>query len=58
MFDTPSQADAKVANAYDVLYGRAVQCQQEAGQLPNFLAVDFYEQGDLFAAVRALNGLP
>jgi len=58
MFDTPSQADAKVANAYDVLYGRAAQCQQEAGQLPNFLAVDFYEQGDLFAAVRALNGLP
>ncbi|HEY0135599.1 MAG TPA: hypothetical protein VGB85_16055 [Nannocystis sp.] len=57
MFDTPSQPDAKIANAYDVLHARAVQCQQEARQLPNFLAVDFYEQGDLFAAVRALNGL-
>ena len=28
----------------------------EAGQLPNFIAVDFYEQGDLFAVVDALNG--
>ncbi len=58
MFDTPSQADAKIANAYELLLGRASQCQTEAGQLPNFLAVDFYDQGDLFAVVRALNGLP
>ena len=58
MFDTPSQPDAAIANAYDLLYGRATQCQQEAKQLPNFLAVDFYEQGELFAVVRALNGLP
>jgi len=58
MFDTPSQPDAKIANAYEVLHGRAVQCQTEAKQLPNFLAVDFYDEGDLFAVVRALNGLP
>ena len=57
-FDTPSEADAATANAYDVLYGRAAQCQRESGRLPNFLAVDFYDEGDLFAAVRALNGLP
>lgn len=56
-FDTPSEPDAPTANAYDVLHGRAVQCQREAGQLPNFLAVDFYDEGDLFAAVDALNGL-
>jgi hypothetical protein len=58
VIDTPSQADAKVVNVFDVLYGRASQCQKETGQLPNFLAVDFYDRGDLFAAVRALNGLP
>lgn len=58
MFDTPSQPDAKIANGHDVLLGRATKCQQEAGQLPNFLAVDFYDQGDLFAVVRELNGLP
>lgn len=58
VIDTPSQADAKIVNVFDVLYGRASQCQKETGQLPNFVAVDFYDRGDLFAAVRALNGLP
>ncbi len=58
VLDTPSQMDAKIVNVYDVLYERASQCQKEVGQLPNFLAVDFYDRGDLFAAVRALNGLP
>jgi len=58
IIDTPSQPDANVANSFEVLHGRAAQCQREAGQLPNFLAVDFYDRGDLFAAVRALNGLP
>lgn len=56
--DTPSETDAKMVNAFDVLHGRAAQCQAETGRLPNFLAVDFYDHGDLFAAVRALNGLP
>mgnify|MGYP002138427751 CR=1 FL=1 len=58
VIDTPSEADAVTANAYDVLYGRASKCQQETGQLPNFVAVDFYDTGDLFKAVRALNELP
>lgn len=58
VIDTPSEESAPMANAYDVLYGRASQCQREAGQRPNFVAVDFYEKGELFAVVRALNGLP
>ena len=58
VIDTPSLGDASTANAFEVLHGRAAQCQKETGQLPNFLAVDFYDRGDLFAAVRALNGLP
>ncbi len=56
-FDTPSEADAKLVNVYDVLHARAAGCQTETGQLPNFVAVDFYDHGDLFAVVDALNGL-
>ena len=37
---------------------RALRCQEESGALPNFVTVDFYELGDLFAVVRRLNGLP
>lgn len=55
--DLPSEEDAAIVNAFEVLHGRAVQCMQEAGDLPNFVAVDFYEQGDLFAVVDALNGV-
>lgn len=51
----PSPRDAEVANAYDVLYGRARQCQDERGHLPNFVAVNFYDSGDLFQVVDALN---
>jgi len=51
----PSQPDAAAANAYDVLYGRASRCAGEASHVPNFVAVDFYAVGDLFAVVDALN---
>ena len=36
---------------------RAEQCRQEAGQLPNFPTVDFYDIGDLFSLSQGLNGL-
>jgi hypothetical protein len=55
--DLPSQEGAKQVNAYDVLHGRAVECMQAAGDLPNYVAVDFWEEGDLFAVVDALNGV-
>jgi hypothetical protein len=42
---------------FDVLHARAAGCQTDTGQLPNFVAVDFYDHGDLFAVVDALNGL-
>ncbi|MBI2393663.1 MAG: hypothetical protein HYV09_29060 [Deltaproteobacteria bacterium] len=44
-------------NVSSVLLARAQQCQKERGKLPNFVGVDFYDIGDLFAAVRTLNGL-
>jgi len=53
----PDPADAAVVNAYDFLLARARQCQEERGLLPNFVAVNFYSIGDLFAVVDTLNGL-
>lgn len=55
--DLPSEEGAKQVNVYDVLYARAVGCMQETGDLPNFIGVDFYNYGDLFAVVDALNGV-
>ena len=54
----PSPEDAATPNSYEVLYGRARQCQDERGRLPNLIAVNFYETGDLFAVVEALNNDP
>ena len=33
------------------------RCTKERGQLPNFVAVNFYNEGDLFSAVDKLNGV-
>lgn len=55
--DLPSEANAEVVNAYDVLHARLEECRAEAGRIPSFVAVDFYEKGELFRAVDALNGL-
>ncbi len=52
----PDASAAPQANAMDVLMQRVADCEQVAGRRPTFIAVDFYEQGDLFAVVDALNG--
>ena len=44
-------------NGYAALLARARECRQERGHLPNILAVDFYDVGDLFRVVRTLNGV-
>ncbi|WP_300681913.1 hypothetical protein [Nocardioides sp.] len=49
-------ADAAVVNAEPVLLARLKECQAERGQIPNFVAVDNYDKGDLIASVDALNG--
>lgn len=48
---------AEMVNHDPFLLDRARRCQSQFMQLPNFVTVDFYEVGDLFPAVRALNGL-
>lgn len=49
---------SKLANHDPVLHDHLAQCREEGGQLPNFVAVDYYDVGDVTQAVRALNGLP
>lgn len=49
---------SRLANSAAVLGPRLDRCQQERGLLPNIVAVDYYNEGDLFGQVRRLNGLP
>jgi hypothetical protein len=45
-------------NAFDFLGPRARSCAEQRGLVPNFVAVDFYDRGDLFEVANVLNGLP
>lgn len=55
----PYPARALAVNTRDLIVGRARDCAEDwGGQVPNIVAVDFYDTGDLFAAVAELNGLP
>jgi hypothetical protein len=48
---------ADMVNHNPLFIDRAVQCQTDSGRLPNFVTVDFYDIGDLFAVVDELNGV-
>jgi hypothetical protein len=51
-----SDKNATLANPYAVLAPHAKGCRDKLGRLPNFVAVDFYDIGDLFRVVDELNG--
>ena len=53
----PKPSDAAKVNAYAQLLARARECERIRHHLPNLLAVNFYEQGDLFRVVDTLNGV-
>jgi len=53
----PSPENGLEVNVAEVLEARARQCAEAFGRPVNFLGVDFYDQGDLFAVVDRLNGL-
>jgi hypothetical protein len=53
----PDRATAARANAHDVLVERARACERERGHTANYLAVDFFNIGDVIAAVDTLNGV-
>ncbi len=52
----PSPDGAEIVNAYDFLLARAEECEALWDHPPNFIAVDFYDRGDLLAVVDTLNG--
>jgi hypothetical protein len=54
---SPNRVDAAIVNDYDFLLARARQCEQERGKMPNFVAVNWYSQGDLVDVVNTLNGV-
>jgi hypothetical protein len=50
-------SNARRANAYPQLKPYAERCEQERGQIPNFVAVNYYNEGSLFRVVDQLNGI-
>jgi hypothetical protein len=50
-------SDAETINARSVLLPELRRCERERGQLPNFIAVNYYDHGDLFSVVDELNGV-
>jgi hypothetical protein len=51
----PSSAHARVVNAPDFITSRASQCLGETGRAAAVVYVDWFGQGDVVAAVNALN---
>ena len=49
--------NSALVNARAVLLPRLRQCEDERGLLPNFVAVDYYDRGDLLDVVDELNGV-
>ena len=49
--------DAGVVNREEFLFNRLEQCRAERHMIPNYVAVDNYRIGDLFASVDRLNGV-
>ena len=49
-------SNAQKANTQAVLGDRVRTCQDERGQIPNFVAVNWYDQGDLLQVDNELNG--
>jgi hypothetical protein len=50
-------SDSARINAFGALYPYVTRCKTERGQLPNFIAVDYYNKGDVLAVVNRLNGV-
>jgi hypothetical protein len=53
----PSESLSTSANRDPGLSARLQTCTQEWGRSPTFVAADFYDSGDLVAAVQRANGL-
>ncbi|HYP47180.1 MAG TPA: hypothetical protein VEQ61_00955 [Thermoleophilaceae bacterium] len=54
----PDPATSAVVNATETIVGRALACRDQRGRLPNLVAVDMFQSGGLFEAVKRLNEEP
>lgn len=50
-------SDSAAVNSQDVLWPRVSECREQRHHIPNFVAVNFYNEGDLFTVVDQLNGV-
>lgn len=55
--DLPDESAAAGTNAAAVLQARVDECSAQWSHPVNLLAVDYYDEGDLFAVVDAANGV-
>jgi hypothetical protein len=53
-----SPVTAQQVNDFKFLIRRARECQRQRGLLPNIVAVDFWNQGDVLEVAKELNGIP
>jgi hypothetical protein len=53
----PRPSDADKVNAYGPLLRRARECERIRGHIPNLVAVNHDQRGDLFRVVDTLNGV-
>jgi hypothetical protein len=51
----PPPTAAQAVNRRSVLSRRIRACRERLGRVPNAIAVDFYDRGDVIAVVRELN---
>jgi hypothetical protein len=56
VIEVPQPDTANVTNGQSLI-DQANQCKSTFGRQPNFLEVDFYDEGECFQAVDALNGV-
>ena len=55
--DPPLPRPARTVNQQDAILAHARECRSALGGLPGLIAVDFWRQGDVVGAARALNGV-
>lgn len=55
--EVPEPTQAASINSAESLTRHATACTTSAGSVPNFVAVDFYQDGDLLKVVAALNNV-
>ena len=46
---------AEDINSYDKLLERTLECWEEVGKRPTFIAVDWWDEGDVVDVVNAVN---